>query len=250
MDYEIMAKGFLKSIKDYGDIQAEQSKLRTGMMMNEFKQKQNFFWKMQEQKAEQQQKLKFIQDYLKQGVGQGGQQGDQGGQGEGVATEENLTNLETPQMRVGTGGEPGVYYPTARDKEYSIKQFHNRIKNKQSRNIPLTEVEERNLERYPMEEEKPETYTEEKRSEIQSAVERIRTGHSNFQAERKNLLTKYPDIGWDTLQNLNDIEKIYKPDIIKANKQSRNTAIQELQKAGYPISENNIKNAIEQLRGQ
>ena len=43
---EVMAKGFLKTIKDYGDIQAEQSKIKSMIMMNTFKAKQNFLYKI------------------------------------------------------------------------------------------------------------------------------------------------------------------------------------------------------------
>lgn len=100
-----------------------------------------------------------------------------------------------------------------------------------------------------------ESYTDTKRADIQAASERIRSGTSTYEAEKKNLLAKYPDISYDTFLNLRETGKLYKPEIeqkIKAEKVSggslRLKAVQELRKAGYPVTENNIKSAMEQLK--
>jgi len=114
MDYEVLAKGFLKTLAEYGDIMSEKTKLQTDVIANEFKSSRNFFWKMKEQEAERQNKLKFIQEFTKQ---QGGQDNQ----------ENRDMNIDTPQMRIGAGGELGLNYPSARDKEFNIKLGLNQI---------------------------------------------------------------------------------------------------------------------------
>ena len=99
-------------------------------------------------------------------------------------------------------------------------------------------------------EEKSETYTEERRADIKSAAGRIKSGQSNYQTELKNILTAYPDISLDVLQNLKDIEKLHKPDIIKKRKEQRTKAIVELRSAGYPVTDNNIEAVIKQLENK
>lgn len=134
--YEIMAKGFLNVIKDYGDIMSEKAKIQSDIMANEFKSRRNFFWKMQEQDYERQNKLKFVEEMQKQ-FGQ-----EQEDTGLGI-------DIGRPQVRVGTGGEPTLGYPSTRDKEFAIKYQQARIKKKQERNMPLSEQETRFMEMYP-----------------------------------------------------------------------------------------------------
>lgn len=251
-DYENMAKGFTNTLKTWIDTIAERNKLMVDQVSNERKMKSNFFYKILEQNMERQNKLKFIKEAQ--------QQFGQGNQENGVGMEAGA-----PQIRVGAGGEPTLHYESPREQEAKVNLGLKYIKTKQLRyeqtkdeKFKPTDRELAFLEEHPEEIwGKEENFTEQQRADIQSSVERIRNGESNFQAEKKNLMSKYPSIGWNTLQNLSDIEKMYKPDIIKrqrdkgiADRQLRGIAIQELRKAGYPTTENNIKNAIEQLRGQ
>ena len=132
---------------------------------------------------------------------------------------------------------------------------------------------------------KEESYSQRKQDSIQAASSRIQKGETDFETEKKNLLSVFPDISWDTLENLREIGKIYKPEIVKRQQgnlpkksptnilesigniatlpfklpfknqpqgeiSSRNRAIQELQNIGYPITENNIKSAMQQLQGK
>lgn len=134
-NYEIMAKGFLKAIKDYGDIGAERIKLNSEIFANKFKAKQNIFWKMQEQKAQNQETLNLMKQMKEQGI--------DGGMNEGTG------NMFNPEARVGEGGKININYPTARDKEFSIKYHQARIRKKQEKGLPLDDQETKFTEMYP-----------------------------------------------------------------------------------------------------
>lgn len=54
-NYDVARKGLLQAIKDYGDIQADNAKLRSGLLMNQIKQKENFLFQHQQKQMEQKQ---------------------------------------------------------------------------------------------------------------------------------------------------------------------------------------------------
>lgn len=125
---KIMAKGFLNALKNYGDIQANEAKLKTSILANEFEKKQNFFYKLQERRQEN----KMTEDLVKK------------------MQEQNQDSLgiDTPQVRAGAGGKTDVYYPTARDKEFNIKMNLNRISQKEQRGMSLSPQEQAFKETY------------------------------------------------------------------------------------------------------
>jgi len=94
MNYETMAKGFLNAIKDYGDIQAEQAKIKSDIMANEFKARNNFLWKMQEKN--------YQTDYQKK-LGQMFEQ-QQGGANQITPQEDVFAAPAQPRVEMGTTG--------------------------------------------------------------------------------------------------------------------------------------------------
>jgi hypothetical protein len=64
-----MAKGFLSAIKEYGNIKAEQSKIKADMLANEFKAKQNYFYQQKEKDADLERQKQLLREYS----GMGGQ---------------------------------------------------------------------------------------------------------------------------------------------------------------------------------
>lgn len=117
---ENIMKGFASAIKQWGDVLAERNKIQADIMVNELKARDNFFYKIQEQKAEQENKLKFMRE-MQQQFGQGNQ--------------ENGMDMEgsAPQMRIGAGGEPTLHYESPREKEARINLGRKYIKAKQLR---------------------------------------------------------------------------------------------------------------------
>lgn len=113
-NYEIMAKGFLKAIKEYGDIQAEKTKLSTDMMANEFKAKRNFIWKMQEKNTptDYQKKLGTLFDQQ-----QGG-----GGQGTMTQGEDTFSGRIQPEVQMGAAGYQ-THYPALKETIYKRIQL-------------------------------------------------------------------------------------------------------------------------------
>jgi len=90
---EIITKGFLNALKDYGNIMAEKTKLNTELIANNFKAQQNFFWKQKEEEAANQRKMEFIRQVMSGGQagGQGGSQGA-GFYGAGPYGQQTATN--------------------------------------------------------------------------------------------------------------------------------------------------------------
>jgi len=64
-----MAKGFLSAIKEYGNIKAEQSKIKADLLANEFKAKQNYFYQQKEKDADLERQKQLLREYS----GMGGQ---------------------------------------------------------------------------------------------------------------------------------------------------------------------------------
>jgi hypothetical protein len=136
MNWEIMGKGIKKALTDYGNVKAQEAKLSTALLANELDKKQNLIFKMQEQDMERQNKLKFIKEMQAQFKQQNGMDG-MGGEG-----------IDTPQVQVGATGEPTLKYPSARDKEFTIKLGLNRIAQKEGKGMKLTPQEQSFKETY------------------------------------------------------------------------------------------------------
>ena len=114
---------------------------------------------------------------------------------------------------------------------------------------------------------KTEAKTAEKNAALEEAAQRIKAGESTAAEEKKQLRVKYPDINFNTLLNLSDIEKDFKPGLEKAKrdraigeKRFRSTAVakireenQRRKKEGLsplPDSEANINAVMSQLKGE
>lgn len=136
--WDIMAKGFLNVIKDYSDIMSEKEKIKGDILANEFKAKRNFFWQMQEKNYQTDYQKKLMQMFEQQQGGQGGIEG------------EGRYNINAPKVQLGTTGAE-VKYPSARDKEFQIKEIWGRLDKKQANNTPLNNVEKRFMKEYPKE---------------------------------------------------------------------------------------------------
>lgn len=64
-NYDVARKGLLQTIKEYGDIQAENAKLTSGILMNQIKQKENFLYQQQQkdmERRQQEETFKRIQE--------------------------------------------------------------------------------------------------------------------------------------------------------------------------------------------
>jgi hypothetical protein len=116
-------KGFLMGIADYAQM------------------KQNWFWKLQSGLAERRLQNQATMDLVNQ-------MGSQNG--EGMSGNGSL-GINSPETRVGSGGKLQVYYPSATDKEFKIKQTWAQIDRKQARNLPLNNLEKSFMETYPKE---------------------------------------------------------------------------------------------------
>ena len=152
-NYETISKGFLNAIKQYGDIMAERTKLKTDVMANEFKARQNFFWKMMEknQQTDYQKKLMQMFDQQQAGFGAtkpytdptGGRSGYPGGYSKmgGIGTIEPLSERPKPVVTMGT---EGYRVGTPKYKEWVMS----RITEKENRGMALNPAEKRFKEKY------------------------------------------------------------------------------------------------------
>jgi hypothetical protein len=104
---------------------------------------------------------------------------------------------------------------------------------------------------------KSEAQSDEKREAGEAAAQRIKSGESTAAEETKKLRTQFPDISWNTLDNLTQLEKDYKPELakakqekIKTEKNLRAEAIRQIKAGGFKPTEANIKAGIAQLKGE
>jgi len=119
--YEIMAKGFLNAINEFGEIQANDAKIKTDIMANQFKQQNNFLWKQKEREAERTSKLKHMQDFISQ----------QGGNAGGLGSSPYPGSK--PRIRVGASGDPTIHY-SSQSEEFnnSLQQSSKKIQTGES----------------------------------------------------------------------------------------------------------------------
>jgi hypothetical protein len=117
-NYEVASRGFIKQIQNWGDILAERNRISADTLSNQIKMRSNFFYKIMEQNAERQNKLRFIKEAQQQF----------GNQEDGLGIETG-----TPQMRVGAGGEPILHYESPREQEAKVNLGRKYIKTKQLR---------------------------------------------------------------------------------------------------------------------
>ncbi len=133
-DYAKAAGGFANVLRNWNDIMAQRNKIQIDAIENNMKMRDNFMYKMLEQKMEQKNRLQFVKEAQ--------QQFRQTNQEDGVM------DIGSPTMQVSASGEPGLKYPSARDKEFNIKLGMNRIALKESKGIALSPAEQRFKENY------------------------------------------------------------------------------------------------------
>jgi hypothetical protein len=101
-------KGISKAITEFADVKAERTKLEGDIMVNNLKAKQNFFWKLQEQEAENNRTKKMMEEDNQR------QNSWLGGEGDTQTQVPEVFDLPiTPELRVGAGGKATPYYPKA-----------------------------------------------------------------------------------------------------------------------------------------
>lgn len=143
-------KGMTEAIKGWGDIQGERSKIMASMLSNELKAKQNFFYKLQQQRTQQRPMEQMLQHqqapqaYLSPRTGApdptisaaGGRMGYPS------APPRPFEEASRPQIRMGRKGLLEARTPTGKQWVY------NRILEKQKRGFDLTEKEKKFKENY------------------------------------------------------------------------------------------------------
>ncbi len=142
-DYAGMIKGITKSITDWGSIQGEKTKIMSSLLSNNIKAKQNFFYKLQTQKAQQiplqkiQQQEAQPQPYSNPTIS-------------GVGTRVGYPSApprpfsEQARPQVGMGAKGLLTARTPPPKEW----VYNRILEKEKRGFDLTRKEEKFKEKY------------------------------------------------------------------------------------------------------
>lgn len=143
--------------------------------------------------------------------------------------------LETP-------GQPGEYAPG-----YQPKPQGAAIAGMLRKKFGVTQDEaQRKALGLPQSKGLPQSYTDEFRTELQNASQRIQEGEDS-KSVISELRQKYPgSFNMNVEYNLQQIGRKAKPQLNAL----RSQAVQALKESGYPVTENNIKSAIEQLRGQ
>ena len=137
-------KNFIKIMENWGDINANETKLKVSLMANEIEKRQNWFYKMQEQKAERENKLKMF-DLLQEKIKNAGQGGGMG------AGEEGLPNINAPQIEVSASGEPTFRQPSIAEQKMKVKKIWYDIDKLQANNKPLSNLQKEFMQKYPKE---------------------------------------------------------------------------------------------------
>jgi len=144
MDANILIKNLTEQVKQYSEIQAQRSKIKGDMFINQIKAKQNFFFKQQTQAAKQKEKQQAQQAVQSRiGALQEGQSditpyadptggpsqypgGYSGGAGVGQVGQINpLGETPTPRIGVGKEGLSEVGKPLSR-KEFIFKRIQDK----------------------------------------------------------------------------------------------------------------------------
>lgn len=143
-------KVMTEAIKGWGDIQGERSKIMASMLSNELRAKQNFFYKLQQKKAEQKPLQQMLQQqnqpqpYLNPGTGAPDPTISATGERMGYPSAPPRPFLEQPrtQIRTGRKGTLEAYNLTGKQWVY------NRILEKQRRKFDLTDKEKKFKDEY------------------------------------------------------------------------------------------------------
>ncbi len=180
-------KGFLMGIADYAQNKANETKLKAQLALNSEQMKQNWFWKLQSGLAERRLQNQATMDLVNQ-------MGSQNG--EGMSGNGSL-GINSPETRVGSGGKLQVYYPSATDKEFKIKQTWAQIDRKQARGIPLNNLEKSFVETYPKE-----TWI---KRDINAERFDVKQNETKKIQENKSQMVK--DSAMDTLNTISEVEK-------------------------------------------
>ena len=267
VSYDDVFKQVNEQIKSWGDIQAERQKIQASILTNQIKEQQNLFYKVQEKMRldpMQQQQL----DYQKKL----GSQYDQQQQPAGSVGASTLDELSQPRVSMGTNGyqvqqpDKAVFmigylkkkidagkadeadkamYDGLMQKKFGSENVDKSIENKILQGTATPEEVQRYKSFKAISRKDEVSYTDEFRSSLQDAAQRIGNGE-DYKAITHELMQKYRDkMSFTVTDNLTQVAKQAKVDLGKY----RNQAIQELKRSKYPITENNIKVAIKQLRG-
>ena len=180
-------KGFLMGIADYAQNKANETKLKAQLALNSEQMKQNWLWKLQSGLAERRLQNQATMDLVNQ-------MGSQNG--EGMSGNGSL-GINSPETRVGSGGKLQVYYPSATDKEFKIKQTWAQIDKKQARGIPLNNLEKSFVETYPKE-----TWI---KRDINAERFDVKQNETKKIQENKSQMVK--DSAMDTLNTISEVEK-------------------------------------------
>jgi len=136
-----MTQGITKAITDFGNIMSQGTKLKSQMLANTIKAKQNVLYKQMEQESQNKMILQNFKQMYENSPGE--------------------FEFEKPKLRQGGQGELEIYQPQPRDLEFSIKYNQRRIQMKQKSGMPLNEQEQRFFEKYPLEQKDQFSYDDE-----------------------------------------------------------------------------------------
>lgn len=124
-------KGILMGLADYAQNKADEVKYKSKLAITEGKQRENWLWKLQN-KQQQEIKRRKAQNLMTENFVK--RMRDEAGGG--------FVNLG-PQARMGGEGEIDIHYPSAKEKEFMIKQGLNRVRLKQEKGMPLSPIEQK-----------------------------------------------------------------------------------------------------------
>ncbi len=262
MDKEIMAKGFINASKQWIDLLGQKQKLALDDLETTRKMKQNYMWKVMENKAEQNNRLELAKKIQAQ---------------TNQDSEEGNFNIESPRMQMSATGEPVLNYPSARDKEFNIKLGLNRIALKEKK---FSKTQDERFKLTPQEQSFKETYSgmisgpgtttvpsELKPLSLQATEEEKQSFLSSFPPEKQEIIKGIADYTLDPAktsslfrsnerQTMIGLTKMYNPNFdMKAF-----TAAQQYQNPNTKIGQNvaslntlvghigYLKSAIENLK--
>lgn len=132
MDWEILGKGLSKTIKEFGDIKANEIKLNSALLANQFEKKQNLLYKMQEKEMERQSNLEFAKQMQAQFQGDG-----------------QRDEITAPRLGFGAGMQPTFSMPSSGQQKFDVSRRWAQIEQKQANNLPLNNLDKMFMERYP-----------------------------------------------------------------------------------------------------
>lgn len=172
-DPKVFLKNITKTIKDYGTIQGERTKLMSDLAANQLKARSNFFWKLKEQQASPQHQY---QQTLRKRF----EEKPQGGAMQAPQTDVFAGEVR-PQVRMGSKGYE-MHYPAVKEQIYA------RIQAKKKREIPLTDREKKFEEEYLGIREKGRQPTHQQQINKANALEMLNRGDFKDRQEAEDYL--------------------------------------------------------------